>query len=88
MVEDKLADCTRAFNEVQNEKLNEILKQGFIPGVSFMVDGKTYNFCGFTCGMRVRITVPDGSESNTDIAVIHKLFMDNKITIIDTEDAK
>lgn len=86
IVEDRIADLTMAFNEVQDKELNEILKQGFIPGVSFMIDGKTYNFCGFTCGMRVHFTMSDGGESNTSIAVIHKLLTDNRLTILKQEE--
>ena len=89
-VEDKLADCTRAFNEVPEDELNAILRSGFVPGVHFTIEEreKTYYFTGFTCGRRVRCLTADGIEQYTDISVIHKLFMDKKITILGMEGDK
>lgn len=85
-VEEKLADCTRAFNEVLEDKLNAILRFGFVPGVSFSADGwGPFLFCGFTTGMKVRFVNPNGNESNTDISVIEKLISGNRLVILKQE---
>lgn len=85
-VEEKLADCTRAFNEVLEDKLNAILRFGFVPGVSFSADGSgPFLFCGFATGMKVRFVNPNGIESNTDISVIEKLISGNRLVILKQE---
>ena len=82
-VEDRIAECRRGFNEVPNQALNDILKAGFVPGVSFrVIDNGEYLFQGFTSGMRVRFLDTTGEEHNTEIRVIAKLLDDKQLEIV------
>lgn len=82
-VEDRIAECSRGFNEVPNQALNGILKAGFVPGVSFrVIDKGSYLFHGFTSGMSVRFLDATGEEHNTDIRVIAKLLDDKQLEIV------
>ena len=82
-VEDRIAECRRGFNEIPNQALNDILKAGFVPGVSFrVIDNGEYLFQGFTSGMKVSFLDTTGEERNTEIRVIAKLLNDKKLEIV------
>lgn len=82
-VEDRIDECKRGFNEIPNQALNDILKAGFVPGVSFrVIDKGEYLFHGFTSGMLVRFSDAKGEEHNTEIRVIAKLLDDRKLEIV------
>ena len=82
-VEDRIAECRRGFNEIPNQELNDILKAGFVPGVSFrVIDNGEYLFQGFTSGMKVSFLDTTGEERNTEIRVIAKLLNDKKLEIV------
>ena len=82
-VEDRIAECSRGFNEVPNQELNDILKAGFVPGVLFrVIDNGIFLFKGFTSGMRVSFIDAKGEEKNTEIRVIAKLLNDKKLEIV------
>lgn len=82
-VEDRIAECRRGFNEVPNQALNDILKAGFVPGVSFrVIDTGSYLFHGFTSGMMVSFIDTTGEKHNTDIRIIAKLLNEKQLEIV------
>lgn len=82
-VEDRIEECRRGFNEIPHLALNNILKVGFVPGVSFrVINNGEYLFQGFTSGMRVSFIDAKGEEKNTEIRVIAKLLNEKKLEIV------
>lgn len=82
-VEDRIEECRKGFNEIPHLALNNILKVGFVPGVSFrVIDKGEYLFHGFTSEMRVCFIDTKGEKYNTEIRVIAKLLDDNKLEIV------
>lgn len=85
-VEDRIEECRRGFNEIPNQALNDILKAGFVPGVSFrVIDKGEYLFHGFTSEMKVHFIDAKGEEYNTEIRVIAKLLDDKRLEIVREE---